>query len=439
MPFTAIDDEPKGFTLIDDKTSVLDNAVSDIGDIVKGTAQTIKNVATAPYDIPYSIYQTGQQLMQGQPISQTNLGQQAQQAMQIPGQIYDRVKQIVTHPIQSFEEHPVKTALDVGSVIAPIAGSLLPETSMAEMAANSGKTTAIGAAAQDAAMNAIGASKRFLNNPMKEAKMRQTAQTLLDENIIGYGSTAKGLAHKISNLAETSGKAIGKHLQEIGANNNFILPQQFKVAIEDLRPVQQSTGKVLRGGEYDFANKRIDNALETIDAHGDNPISFEEANQLKGTLQDAANWQSNKEATVLDRMIAGRVRETLDNALDQTSQQIEDITAHQEFLKNKQRYSAAMNAQDPIYNRISSEIGNDKIGLTDYILAAGAITQGNIGEAMALLGGKKLARTFGPSSAAKVLNKVNNLNIKSLGLMPGKINAASTLGLGSNNDRGSPQ
>jgi len=409
-----------------DNGGILDNAVSDIGDLASGAVQAAKGIAMSPVTIPMSIYQTGQQLSQGQPMGQTPIGQQAQQLAQMPGQIYDRAKQIVTHPIDSFQQHPIKTALDVASVAAPIAGALLPEASLADMAASAGKTGMVGQAAQDATLNAIGASKRFLNNPMKEAKMQQTAQTLLNEGLVS--SNARKMAADTQKLAETSGKAIGDHLEAMGASGNFILPQEFKAAIEDLRPSQPSTGKILTQGHNQFINDAIDKALATVDDYGDKPISFQDANQLKGTLQDAANWQSNKNATVIDRMIAGRARETVDNALDRTSQQMGNPAAHQEFLQNKQRYSAAMNAQDPLYNKISSEVGNDKMSLTDYILAAGAITEGNIGEAAALLGGKSLMRHVGPALTANKLNSLNNMNLKGLGIAAPVANVG-TMGL----------
>jgi predicted RNA-binding Zn ribbon-like protein len=422
QPSTIVFDEP----LPTDNQTFLGNLTANAGRI----SSAMGNVAEGVANLPSDIYQTGKQIYQGQPISQTPLAQdvstvggavlnalpsivnQGGSYKLEPGAIYRQMEDIAQHPIQQAYQNPIDTALAVAPVVPASLGLAkgIGAAVIEKMAPE-----ALAASAQDYGMKALGFTKRFLGNDMALMKARQSVQTILNEGIITSTAGAETLAKRTEKLAEDSGKAIGDYLKEMNSDGNFLMPQQLKASLEDLRPIQQSTGKILRGGQYNSVNNKIDNALETIDAHGDAPISWEEANQLKGTFQDAANWKSNKDATVLDRVIAGKVRETLDNALQAKAQQMGNLPQFNEFLANKQKYSAAMTVQDPLYNRISSELGNNKIGLTDYVLAAGALTQGRIGEAMALLGGKKILTNVGPSTAASVLNKAAQFS-KSLGL-----------------------
>jgi hypothetical protein len=256
---------------------------------------------------------------------------------------------------------------------------------------------------QEQAMKSYGVTKRFLNNPQKVRQQSQTAQTLLDQGAIKPWSTAKSLLNTTQDMASNSGKGIGDYLSSLGKDGK-ILPQEFEAQMEGLRPVQPDTGKILQGGKYDAINSKIDDAINTIRAHGDNPISFEEANRLKGVLQDSANFQSNKEATLLDKVIAGKFRDTLDNVLNRVSNRAGNPQAHQAFLKNKEIYAAAQRAQDPLYNKLSSELGNKGLSLTDWILGAGELSMGHPLTALGAVGGKKLLESFAPQTKAVVSN-----------------------------------
>lgn len=308
--------------------------------------------------------------------------------------------------IEEFAAKPgIKTALNilpdsiVGNASIPGVSKAISKTAQAAQ-----DVLASSNAAQDAGMDAIGMTKRYLNTPQKLAKGRETAQILLDKGVISATANPEEMIQRASDLSDQSGQAIGDYLKSIETRGRFFKPDEAIKEIESLRPKFQ-------GGLYKKIQDKIDTAVETIKAHGDEPISFEEANKLKGMFQEAANFNSNKDATMLDKVIAGKVRESIDKALENVSSTPKNQEAYKQFLENKKVYGAAQNAVDPLYNRLSSELGNKKISLTDWILAAPTLATGNPLEAIALLGGKRVLQRFGPQTKAVALNSVAQSNI----------------------------
>lgn len=337
--------------------------------------------------------------------------------------------------INPFTKQPYKTggfspsvAKAVGKFIeyAPEAAQMITPMGAAAQASKITGTVVkvasppVSKTAQNLAMNAIGWTKRFLSNKRNLDRARESSQILMDEKVVTAFSSPEVMAQRASDLAKTSGDEIGKFLNEVGgsatardmwtgSSGGLFDANDAINALESLRPSSKATKNILRGGDYDSINAKIDNAINTLKAHvkaGGEKLSWDDANELKGMFQNKANWKSNKEATVLDRIIAGKFREFLDNKLEDISKSLGKTPQFERFLANKKRYAAAMSAEDPLFNRISSELGNDRIGLTDYLLVAGSIPSGNVAQAALLLGGKKFARKFGPQTGAVLLNKL---------------------------------
>lgn len=274
--------------------------------------------------------------------------------------------------------------------------------------------------AQTQALRAMGAPKRMFKTPQMIDRAKGNAQTLLDQGAIG--GDAQGMADKLGELESSSGQAIGNILNQFKDQGKFYNLQDGIEQMESLRPKSQ-TGQILQGGQYDQINSKINNAVETIKAHmppirprgilgnntqqPDSTVNFDEANQLKGKLQDAANYGSNKDATLLDKVIAGKFRESLDNSLGQAANDIQDPELAQEFQKQKQIYGSTQFGKDAVYNKLASELANKKIGLTDWILGSHAIATGNPLTAVAEVGAKKLLEKYGASTQANVSNALS--------------------------------
>lgn len=384
------------------------NAMSDVGDIAKGGVELAKQSFLAPFKASTTLFKTGQQLAQGQPLAETELGQ-------APGKLGNMVVGMLPHPnpekplsFKNMEpgallenvthpyQHPVKAAMDIATVAAPF----LPEM----------KASGLAGAAEKAGVNALGFKGSALNTEQKIAKAQQVARNMLDQGIITPLASHEKMAERASALANRAGSQIGNYLESVGERGQFYDPNEAIHAFEQLRPMGKN-GNVLKGGIYDKVNSKIDDAVETLKAHGDEPISFDDANDLKGVFQDNANWKSNKDATLLDRVIAGKFRESIDNALSRISDTGLNKEEYQNFLKNKKLYSSAMQAQDPLYNKVSRELANNKIGLTDLIIAAPEVAAGHSLTGLALVGAKKLAQKFGSQTLASGLNKASKVNI----------------------------
>lgn len=272
----------------------------------------------------------------------------------------------------------------IGGMIGGVAGGVFK--GLGKLAPESLRKTA-----QDFGTKALGYSKRLINTP----EARQAAQTMLDNGVIKPFASPEDMALNVGNLLEDSGKAIGKFLEKKG---NGYSTQSAIEAINGLRPKGDS-GQWLRGGEYDKINAALDNALATVQAHGDT-IPFQEANRLKGFLQDLVNWNSTRSESQIGKGIASAVKNSIDNTLAEVSGGMDD-PAFLNFLQNKKNYQGAMNAQDALSNRISSDLSNKKFGLTDTIVAA---SNPNVGGAAAVAG-KKAFERYGNQTVAVGANK----------------------------------
>lgn len=181
--------------------------------------------------------------------------------------------------------------------------------------------------------------------------------------------------------------------------------------LDTLRPKTKS-GQVLRGGDYSAQNEAIDTAIETIKAHGNRPIPWDQANQLKSHLQGLANYDTTKSKTVnsLRKSIGGVFKDNLDEQLANAM-----VTKGENpsiFGDAKKKWKAAHDMQSALQNRISSEHGNNGLGLTDYLTGTiGGIVGGHFGGGAGTIGAlgsmaaKKFAGNYGPSTGSYLLNK----------------------------------
>jgi hypothetical protein len=371
------------------------NAIADVKEVGSG----LKEVAMGVGSVPLHFIQSGGDFNKG-PLAEDvqATGRILKNSPQIAKSLFNRGKEIVTDPVGSFYERPFSTALDVGSVVMP-AGKALGVPKLFGKAATRGAAVAEGIA-QKRGAKALGFTKRFLGDKKKSGVARESAQTLLDEGVITPFATAEDMAARTSDLAETSGQGIRSFLSSVNEGKQFFDPKDAIGALEEMRPPYP------RMGEYRKIHDTIDNAVDTIKAHGDQPITWDEANQLKGTLQDIANWNSNKNATVLDKRVAGTFRESLDKSLEKAAGNMGNEKGFQDFKRNKRIFSATQKAEDPLFNRISSEQGNKSISLTDMVIGGPTFAVSGPLQAGLIVGIKRFAERFGNQSAAFVADKM---------------------------------
>jgi hypothetical protein len=354
-----------------------------------------------------------------------------------PSQIVPSLQNVAANPRQALTALKRTSDVSAGLPLSPIEKA----PAIAGQAAGTGlemMIPSIGGAplgeqtAQRAGMRVLGFTKRFLKNEKMLNRAEQTSQTMLDQGVIKPLGSATGTLERISDLSDRSGKRIGEILETLDAGQplapnpskemgfpspkpqgkgRFFDPNRAIADLNDLRPVDDS-GNVLRGGLYNQINRQIDAAIGTVKAHGNKPITLKSANQIKGLLQSGVNFNTGKGPNnLMDHLIAGRFRQSVDSQLDEAAAKLGDPKLSREFLEHKRIYSHAMNAEDPIFNRISSELGNKNIGITDWIALAPDFATGNPAAAIAMLTGKRALERFGPSITAVVANKLAKLGI----------------------------
>src|SRR3990167_3631637 len=256
------------------------------------------------------------------------------------------------------------------------------------------------------ALRSLGFSKGQVKTPEALEVAKKTGQTMLDEGVIKWNADPEDMAGGVSDIIERKGKDIGAFLKNRG---NGIEASSMIGALNKVRPVD-AEGRWLRGGEYDKINKIIDSAIDTVRAHGD-LIPFEDANRLKGVLQNVVNWTSGRTEQETGKRIAGAARQSIDDTLESRAKSVadpyltfrdkysspEEATKRvEQFFKDKEVYGAAQHAQDALANRLSSDVATKDFGLTDTMVAA---ANPNVGGAAAILAKKGYER-FGNQAIA---------------------------------------
>lgn len=256
--------------------------------------------------------------------------------------------------------------------------------------------------AQSAAHRALGYTKGMLKKPGTLERANQVAQTMLDQGVIKNPLTnprsfgAEDMYGRASDLADTSGKAIGKTISDLSGKPSI---DTNAIGVE----VGNQLAPKYSGGIYDTQKNITNEILDTIGAHGNGPIDFSSAQALKQKLGEIAQFSKSSDALKANmyQRAYGIVNDALEKAIGGAT---EGTDAAGQYIKNKQIYGASKEAEKALLNRMSSEAGNKRIGLTDTIAAGSELAAGNPMHAGVLLGLKHLAENAGNSLEARVMD-----------------------------------
>lgn len=267
--------------------------------------------------------------------------------------------------------------------------------------------------AQTRGAKALGTPKRMMSDPKLAAQAKSDAQLMLDEGVIKWNSSFADMADDVTKLKADTGKAIGSYLESVDMRGKFFDVNKAVADLETLRP-RAANGKVLNAGAYADINRTIDNAIDTVKAHRSKSLSFETANEVKGVLQDLANWNSNKNATLLDKKVAGTFRQTVDDSLESVSNTPKNAGMFEDFLGDKKVYGAANRAEDSLWGRVGADNANKTASLTDMVLAAPMLAEQGLGPSTAAVGVKKVAERYGNQAIAQGANKLAKISANNL-------------------------
>src|SRR3990167_1848103 len=259
---------------------------------------------------------------------------------------------------------------------------------------------------------ALGYNKGLIKRGGGVEEANRVARQMLDEGVITAGASPATMLERAEDLAQTSGQRIGETLKSVGQ------PATTTGALKREISRQLSPGR--RGGVYDKARATLKEILKTVGAHGKGPVSFESAQELKGTLQGPAQFGklTDGERSEMFRRAYGVVRNSIDTGLDDLvkSGVIPQEKATQ-FLKDKASYGASQQAINALKDKLAGEAANNIISLRGALAGAGSIASGNLAGGMAGLGTFELLRRRGESAAASFLNRES----QSRGINPFKL------------------
>lgn len=267
--------------------------------------------------------------------------------------------------------------------------------------------------AQTRGAKALGTPKRMWDDPKLAAQAKADAQLMLDNDVIKWTSSFSDMADDVTKLKGETGKAIGDYLESVDMRGKFFDVNKAVGDLERLRP-RGANGKVLNAGAYADINNTIDTAIETVKAHRSKSLDFETANDVKGVLQDLANWNSNKNATLLDKKVAGTFRQSVDDALESVSNTPKNAEAFEGFLGDKKIYGATNRAEDSLWGRVGADNANKTASLTDMVLMAPMLAEQGLGPTTMALGAKKVAERYGNQAIAVGADKLAKISANTL-------------------------
>lgn len=271
-------------------------------------------------------------------------------------------------------------------------------------------------AAVDQGRRALGFTKRYLNKKAGGlAKANDVTRTMLDEGVIQPFSGAGGIKTRIDALNESSGKGVAQTVKALHDTGQKSLNTN-----EVIRDVYAQLSPRYQGGAYDEEKKIFDEVVGTIRAHGDGPIDFNSAQDLKEKLQKLGQFQVGGDSVKAEkyRRASGIARKALDDAIERGLKEGGfPADAMAQFQRNKRAYGATEEATEGITNRISSEQGNRIVSLTDFLTAiptaVAGTAHGGAGlglAAAATVGlGKRAVERYGASTSAWALKKTSDL------------------------------
>lgn len=252
---------------------------------------------------------------------------------------------------------------------------------------------------------ALGFTKRFLNKPRAIVRANQVAKTMLDQGVIRPFSGAEATLGRAEQVGEKAGRGIGKLISKIDAAPGKVFDS--KAVIND---IETQLKPKFKGGYFDDQSKTVKKLVDTVKAIGGDAGKLGDAQKVKQILQELGNFESGASGTekTIIRRASGIVRKSIEDSIEKTA----GLKALPGYLKNKKIYGASELAQKGLTNRLSSEMGNKQLGLTDLIAGGAELASGGLGKAAALVGAKKVLERLGAPTVATGAHALANMGMR---------------------------
>lgn len=310
-----------------------------------------------------------------------------QNVVQNPGQVGVAANRALAiqggAPMTSQEQGPALAGEIAGSVIEGQAPGAVAGKAIQNAAA-----PALGQAAQGMARRALGFQKRLLTTPFARGKAAQAAQTALEEGVIsGNPSSMMQKANELSNVAG----------QKLGAMRQAAGPTVVDPIFDALETAKAGITKGRTGGVWDVANKRIDDAQETLLGlvnKGDK-VSLNDVIEAKTRLGKSINWLNDNAAQSDTKAIVQTIEKAVEDVLGKKGG---DVKAYRNL---KRLYGDAELMKKGLSNEVAGDQGRDLVSLGTKVIGAG-IGGGNPLTGAAAAGAAELLKRRGAGMSAKL-------------------------------------
>lgn len=232
---------------------------------------------------------------------------------------------------------------------------------------------------------------------------RAVGRQALDENLLSIGANTEDLIARNNALKEAAmGARSAAYGQIDKAGTSQFNPLDVALRVEkkvigDMNPQYEDTKQLLKKLQPD-----IDNIL----SRGADNISMEEAQKLVQSLGKKAKFDMTRssEANEMAKDVYQTVRQAINEAAGSEKVGIPGIKETIEGANRK--YSVAKDADKLLQNKQARELGNKTFGLTDNIVAGGAVAASNPILAVPLVAAKKISEKYGNQTAAITADKL---------------------------------
>ncbi len=375
----------------DQPSGILNNAMGDIKNLAGG----VKKLSELPGDLANDALDT-LTAPKGSDFSESPISKDASNANQIlynaPKAIANRTNEIVTHPVKSFQEHPVNTALDVGSVIAPfLEGAELPN-----IASKAGKLSeSLADFSGEHAAKAAGFGKAAFA-PEEIAKTRAIGKLLKDENIVGTFNSSQDMFDRLLEAKKKAAGDISSPLETLDASGikassgneigdlitSKLFDEYFKNLPTDV--VEKLKAGIPTGSNYDLIADKIRKAAANASTYGDNPLSFDTERNLKQFQQGVGNFDSEARALQIPKKASSIIRSDLEGNVKTGSDLLGNPDLADQFTEANRKYHLLSEADDPLSKQIGKEETANPFGVSDAATTmVGHAMGGNPGAAAA--------------------------------------------------------
>lgn len=265
--------------------------------------------------------------------------------------------------------------------------------------------------AQKRAVKAAGGMLKQYRSLMKQGRLNDTGQELLDRGLISVGDNTEKIAQKTASEVSKVGSALGE-IQET-LPDNILNPMAVAQRLDDeiVKPAMGTANEDTIGA--------VVREIERLRKRGDTPLSFKEARRITKAIDDVVE-HTREQSPSLEKLKQARgiINEEIERGAEKGLTETGRAADLEKWLGLKKSFGLLKGAKDMANDKVLREEANRFLSPSDYGMLAtggllGAVGSGdedrvaNALKIAALSGGaNRLMRVFGPALQAKLYDRL---------------------------------